>query len=95
MGKVTDHQALVHRGLALDADAGPALAAVRVIDVGGVDAEGHGIGSGIDGDEACGRCVGVVLVSVVEGARLGQVANPELQISGNQNFDEEGSRHWS
>lgn len=54
MGEVANHQALVHRGLALDADAGPAVAAVRVIGVLGVDAEGHGVGGGVDGDEACG-----------------------------------------
>lgn len=46
MGKVTDHQALVHTFLALDPDTWTAaLAAIGVECVNGVYAEGNGVGS--------------------------------------------------
>lgn len=64
MSKVTNYQPLVHGEFALETDTGStSLAAIRVICVGGVYAERHDICGRIDGDEALGDSLAVILVS--------------------------------
>lgn len=59
MGKVTNDKTLIHRLLALDADArAAAQGAVGVVRVGAVNAELDGIGGRVDGGVTVGQGTG-------------------------------------
>lgn len=63
MSKVTDDQALIHEGLAFDADTRTTTPAeICWVCVGRVYAQRDGVGGIIDGNEACCLGVGITLV---------------------------------